>query len=537
MDNTQVSAADGSWFLFADWQGVTRITLPGSKVKTDANLDRPNQNKPLVVRPDGQVWSDYGRDIVPATLKKVDPAQAEYHSPDPLGGPEIAVEYAGDIVSIQGQGRNLTASGEALQLGGVPRRLEQYDGTRYNVWPDGALVVFGQVSGQSQVGLMLRDVDGSARVAWCRPITLLPNGSPGAFRERGSTWLADRDLITNVAFLLEVRDDGVVMPLQSAPAIAGPWVFAGAVWWQPDDATLCTGAALGVVSRSFTLPAAHAGPGRLLRAPGRTLFVPWHGTSILDLDPPTSGKKGKGDAELSRKHKAEDEPMYYGVESLLRPVRTGMARRGVRIVMRGCSRRGKGRYPILKIVGPSDLVTYVLAYALNDGLTAKLRQLGVSDVEHSGGGDLNDILSRPAPTTAEDIAELIEIFDTAGLSRAAGFGYLYYLAKEAAKRGLALPLTPEAEDLALAAVLSGLRGEAGGAVPPATAADVVSVAPILQDYERLNAAGIFSAHTALFVAVLGHRRFGAAAVASILALLATMNSSYATEVAQAVGQP
>lgn len=530
MDNTQVSAADGSWFLFADWQGVTRISFPGDRVKTDANLDRPHEDKPLVVRPNGQVWSAYGRDIDPVAVKKVDPAQNEHGSPDPLGGPEITVDYAGTTVTIHGQTLPLAASGEALPLGGAPGRLEQYGNTRYNVWPDGALVVFGAVKSQTQVGLVLREADGAARVAWCRPIALLPNGAPDGFRERGSTWLADRDLIADIATLLEVRDDGVVMPMSSTPAIAGPWVVNGAVWWQPDDATLCTGAALGVASRSFTLPAAHAGPGRLLRVPGRTLFLAWHGASILDLDP---GKKGK--AELSRKHKADDAPMYHEAERLLRPIRAGMARRGVRIVATGCTRRGKRRTPLIDISGRSDLVTYILSYALQDGLAAKLAPFGVSGVDHFGGGAYDDILSPRAPTTAEDIAALIAMFDAAGISRAAGFGYLPSLAQTAAQRGLVLPFTQEAEDLALAAVFSGLRGEADGAVPPVTAADMASVTQLFGDYERAHR--LAGSGGAKLVAMLGHRRFGAAAVAPLIAQMTPIDPSFAAEVARALGQP
>lgn len=32
MDNTQLTAPDGSWLLFADWQGMTRITVFGHRV-------------------------------------------------------------------------------------------------------------------------------------------------------------------------------------------------------------------------------------------------------------------------------------------------------------------------------------------------------------------------------------------------------------------------------------------------------------------------------------------------------------------------
>lgn len=71
MDNTQVNSRDGAWFLFADWQGVTRIASPGDKVKTDSGLDRPNDSTPLVLRPNGLVWhgASTAVDIDPASLK------------------------------------------------------------------------------------------------------------------------------------------------------------------------------------------------------------------------------------------------------------------------------------------------------------------------------------------------------------------------------------------------------------------------------------------------------------------------------------
>ncbi len=278
MDNTQVTAKDGSWFLFADWQGMTRIGLPGDKVKTDANLDRPHQTNPLVLRPNGLVWSQYAVDIDPVTLKRVKQAEPGHDSPDPLDGPEIAVGHAGDTISVRGVKRKLEASGDELQLGGAPSRREPYGRTRYNMYPDHTLVVFGEVTGRTQVSLVTRAPDGAGRIAWCRPIALTPNGSPDAFRSTTATtattsttsttttWLADRDLVENIAHLLEIHDDGTVMSEAHTPAVAGPWVFDGQVWWQPDDATLCAGPRLGSPDQSFTLPAEHAGPGRLLAA-------------------------------------------------------------------------------------------------------------------------------------------------------------------------------------------------------------------------------------------------------------------------------
>src|SRR4051812_23629797 len=122
MDNAQVMARDGSWFLFADWQGMTRIALPSDRVKTDCNLDRPHQDKPLVLRPDGLVWSDYAVDVDPATLKKISPASPGHDSPDPLGGPDLAVASSGHEASVHGSTLKLEPSGDEVHLGGVEGR-------------------------------------------------------------------------------------------------------------------------------------------------------------------------------------------------------------------------------------------------------------------------------------------------------------------------------------------------------------------------------------------------------------------------------
>ncbi len=542
MDNTQVTAKDGSWFLFADWQGMTRIGLPGDKVKTDANLDRPHQTNPLVLRPNGLVWSQYAVDIDPVTLKRVKQAEPGHDSPDPLDGPEIAVGHAGDTISVRGVKRKLEASGDELQLGGAPSRREPYGRTRYNMYPDHTLVVFGEVTGRTQVSLVTRAPDGAGRIAWCRPIALTPNGSPDAFRSTTATtattsttsttttWLADRDLVENIAHLLEIHDDGTVMSEAHTPAVAGPWVFDGQVWWQPDDATLCAGPRLGSPDQSFTLPAEHAGPGRLLRLSGRKLFLPWHGVSILDLAP---AKPGKG--ELSRKHKAAEMPMYREAERLLRPIRAGMAKRGVRVRWFGCRRHGKHLQLNVAIDGRSDLVTHILGYALQGGAAAKLESTGAGSVDFAGGGVYDEILSPRAPTGVQDIRDLIAMLDAAGLSRAVGIGSLQPFANIAAQRKLPLPLTPEAEDLALAAVISGLRQLTGAppepidAIPPATAASLATVAHILRDHDRLRLAGINGSETARFINATGQRRFGPRAAESTHQALLAMNPTYALE--------
>lgn len=38
--------------------------------RTDASLDRPNETKPLVLRPNGNVWLDYSTDVDPVALKE-----------------------------------------------------------------------------------------------------------------------------------------------------------------------------------------------------------------------------------------------------------------------------------------------------------------------------------------------------------------------------------------------------------------------------------------------------------------------------------
>lgn len=530
MDNTQITARDGSWFLFADWQGITRITLPGDKLKTNANLDRPHQDKPLVLRPNGLVWSEYAVDIDPVSLKKVRPAEPGHDSPDPLGGPDIAVGYDGAEVSIQGETLRLQPHGDAVCLGGRDGH-RGHASTAYDVFPDGALVIIGTTDDTSHAGLVLRDEGGAGRVAWCRPVALAPNGAPDVFRDHGSTFLADRDLIEGVAYLAELHDDGSIAREQSTRAVAGPWVLDGTIWWQVDDATVCAGPKLGEAAETFMLPEAHRGPGRLLRLAGRKLFLASHGVTLLDFAP---AKKGKG--ELSRKHKAADEPMYREAARLLRPIAEAMARRGVRVSWRGCVRSGKRIEPKVEIRGPSNIFTYLVGYALQNGAPAKLSGVGVTSVSFSGGGSFDDILAAP-PTTADDIRELVAMLDAVGISRAVAIPQLETLWRIAAERELPLPITPEAEDLALAAVLSGLRGETSGPIRPASADDFAAVAPMLVDFSACHAAGISGSTAGLFITIAGHRRFGAEAVEPTLQALVAMNSTFGDDVARALGQP
>ena len=547
MDNTQLTAPDGSWFLFADWQGMTRLAMPGDSVKTDASLDRPGQSAPLVLRPDGRVWSAPDVDIEPVSLTAIAPAGPCRHSPDPLGGPEIEFIDGEPELSIRGRPLRLTARGAAVQLGGAPGRSQQVEGTRYNIYHDHAIVAFGLAQGQAQVALVLRTSSGAGRVRWCMPVLRAPNSSPDAFRERGpsdstgstgstgsssSTWLADRDLARQIAYLAEVRDDGTIVSEAHTPAVAGPWVFDGQVWWQPDDAILCAGPRLGAPAQSFMLRPEHAGPGRLLRLPGRQLFVPWHGGVILDLAPTRPGA-----GELPREHTAADAPMYHEAERLLRPISMGMARRGVRVGWIGCSRGHERIEPRLKILGRRDLITYMLGRALRAGLPAPLARLGVTGIDVDGGGWVDDVLSQPGPTTAQDLHDLIMMLDAAGISRAAGIVHLYSLAEAAQERGVPLGLTPEVEALALAAVLSGLRREHSGGIPPATVEALAEAAPRLHDRGRLAATGIDDSEAAPFLTVFGHRVLGAAAAGPVHEALLDMDPARAQDVARMLGQP
>src|SRR5690606_9776763 len=126
-------------------------------------------------------------------------------------------------------------------------------------------------------------------------------------------------------------------------------------------------------------------------------FLASHGVTLLDFAP---AKKGKG--EISRKHKAADEPMYREAARLLRPIAEAMARRGVRVSWRGCVRSGKRIEPKVEIRGPSNIFAYLVGYALQNGAPAKLSGVGVTSVSFSGGGSFDDILAAP-PTTADDI--------------------------------------------------------------------------------------------------------------------------------------
>jgi hypothetical protein len=266
-----------------------------------------------------------------------------------------------------------------------------------------------------------------------------------------------------------------------------------------------------------------------LRVPGRKLFLPWHGVTLLDFAP---AKKDKG--EISRKHKAADEPMYREAERLLRPIAAGLARRDVRVAWHACTRRGKRVEPQARITGRDDIVTYVVSYALLSGAAARLKGVGVTSVGFSGGTSYDEIFAPPAATTAEDIRDVVAMLDAAGISRAAGFPLLFSLAGTAAQRHVALPITPEAEELALAAVLSGLRFEGSGPIPPVTAESIAAAAPLLRDYARMREAGTDSSSAALFIAFAGHRRFGAAAVAPTMEVLAELNPTYPDDVAKAL---
>jgi hypothetical protein len=529
MSGTQVTSPDGSWFVFADWQGVTRIALPGDKVKTDAHLDRPHEERPLVLQPSGHIWSTYATDLDPVSLKKVSPASRGHESPDPLGGPELVV--TSESVSVRGVVLPLVASGEELRLGGVGARRVTFFWKDYDVRPDGSIVAFG--GGEvPHAALVVRAADGAGQVAWCRPVALVSGGAPAAFREGATTWLVDRDTLEDIATLVELRDDGALVSEQRAPAVAGPWVLDGVVWWQPSEATLCAGPRLGEPTETHALSEPHVGRGQLLALTGRKLFLPWHRTSLLDLAPT---KKGK--AEISRKHKATDEPIYREAERLLRVFVPALARRGARIEWRGCTRSGKRIEPRFVIIGPSDIVTFVLGSAAQQGGGAVLKRVGVTSVTGNGGSNFSDIYAPTAPTTAKDLEEVVAILDAAGISRAVGLPRLHWLSADAAQRGVPMPLTPEAEEYALAAVLSGLRGETAGAVPAATPEAFAAAAPLLRDYDRLREAGADASEVGLFLTIAGHRRFGADAVAPMRAAVIALSAHHEADIQKALGQP
>ena len=214
-------APDGSWFIFADWQGMTRIASPGDKVKTVAELDRPYQRKPLVLRPDGTLWSSYALDLDPQTLKKVRSSDPTHNSPDPLNESSIVVTHSGDCVTVRAEAHKLHPDTTKLQLG-VDKRLF-FDAATYRVFPDGAVVVFGHIDEEAHVALVVRKGDNTAQVAWCHPMAGVANGSPKCFRAGGKTYLGECDNVRDVAYLVVVNDDGSVASSKSLPAIAGPW--------------------------------------------------------------------------------------------------------------------------------------------------------------------------------------------------------------------------------------------------------------------------------------------------------------------------
>lgn len=527
MDNTQITAPDGSWFVFADWQGVTRIALPGDKVKTDASLDRPNQTKPLVLKPTGSVWLDWSADLDPVAMKKVKPEAPIHNSPDPLGGAEIVVGAMGEKASLRGQELVFAVSGDALALGGADATA--FLPQSYQVFPDGSLLVIGMVDGKRAMTLVTRAPDGSAALAWCRPLASTKSGAPDGARRGDALIVFDRDITEDLAFTAEVGADGSVKT-RATTAIAGPWVHDDLIWWQPDAHTLCAGPELGEPTEQHTLAEAHVGPGRLLRLAGRKLFLPAHGVSILDLAPAKKGKE-----EISRKHKASDEPLYREAEKILLPIREAMARRGIRVTWRGVERSGKSIYVLAQIVGEASLMTHVLFFALQQGVARVLTGFGLTGAKVMGGSFAFREGVQPAATTARDLRSLVSALDAAGINRACGF-HLQSLLETANQRGLALPWTTEAEDFALAATLSGLRGETVP-VRPATTADFAEVAPILADYDATQKLGIVNTWTAGFLAISGTHRFGADAVAPLIDTLKKANPSFPDNVSKALGQP
>ncbi len=525
-----VSAADKSWFLFADWQGMTRIVLAGDKVKTNRDLDRPNQQRPLVLRPNGAVWSSYALDIDPIALKKVKATDWIHHSPDPLGGTELIVSHTGDTVTIRGAVHKLVPSGSSLELGGGTR--EFFDSATYSVFADGSVFVFGELGAQGHASLLLRGPDGSGIVAWSRPLVRVSNGAPSVSRAGGKSYLGDHDGVLNIAYLLVVRDDGVVESTQRVSAIAGPWVLDGKLWWQPDESTVCAGEVLGEATETHILTGREVGIATLLAVEGRKLLLPWHGVSIIDLAHAKGAKR-----ELSRKHKSADEPMYFATAEVIRVVEKAMRPRGVRFVFRGCTRSARNVEPQIWLKGHSDVITYLLAKSLQYGTRTRLKAAGVTALGISGGTAIDDILSPTKPiTTEDDLRHLIGTLDSVGVSRAVALPELYSLERWARQRDRELSLTEGAKKYALATVVAGLQGQNKGEPAAVTASVFAKVAPMLRDFDTLAAAGANGTEASLYLALAGHRAFGAEAVQPILDGLTEMSRSAAAEVAQMLAQ-
>lgn len=516
--------------MFGDWQGLTRIVSPGDKVKTDANLDRPHEKKPFVLRPNGMIWFEYLTDIDPATLKKVRPAVPESESPDPIAEGTIAVSFDGTTATISGTELSLAPSGGTLRLGGPEGPRATAASTSQTIIADGSFVVLGRGSKDAapHVALVVRGEGGAPRVAFSRPLARLEGGEPRAYRRAGEdvTWIADRDPRENVAYLVAIADDGAVRSETHTAAVAGPWVHEGRVYWQSDDGSLSEGARLGDAETTHPLPEAHRGPGNMLRMKGRKLFLPHHRTTMLDLAP---AKKGK--SEISRKHKAADEALYREAERILLPVTRGLARRGIAAHWSAATRHGKTIIPVASFAGRTDVIADATNIALRYGGAAALRRLGATNVSSSGGGDIGTLLAPPAPITAEDIRAHVAIVDAAGLSRASGLPSLFDLAKRAKERGAAVPWTDDAEREALAAVLSGIRLESSAPPPPPTAEAIAEVAPLLSQRDFAST-GISSSDTAMFVAFAAHRLLGASAAEPMTKLLTESNRA---EVMAAVG--
>jgi hypothetical protein len=523
MENAQVAAPDGTWFLFVDWQGATRIAFPGDKVKTDCNLDRPMEDAPLVLRPDGRVWSTASLDLDPVAMKKIKRPLA-HHCPDPLGGDAIVAACHADDATIRGEKVKIEMEGEPVRLGATSDRSTEPMESFYGIHADGSVVLIGRTSEQgTRATFLVRGARGKASRAWCRPLHVVPHAAPVAFRGAGSVVLAARDIVGDIAHLAEIRDDGTVAREQRCPAVAGPWLHDGQIWWQPEPGSICAGAELGQPERSFPIRHPDAGPGRLLRMPGRKLFLPWHGASVLDLAP----AKGKP-ATISRRHKPGDEVVYRGAEEMMRPAREFLARRGAQMCWIGCTRTSKRMEPRFKIHGRSEPIAYLTGCMLQQGFRWKFKSKGVTSTSFSGADHFGE-LSRPeVPTSAEDIRALVALHDELELPRATGLASLYSLYEVAARQGDRLPLTAEAEAVVLDALVSGLtagRAARPGAIAPATAAGFGKAARDLADAHDATSRSDWIPDAAKLVAVTGHRRFGAAAVEPVMKLLASQGDA------------
>lgn len=169
-------------------------------------------------------------------------------------------------------------------------------------------------------------------------------------------------------------------------------------------------------------------------------------------------------------------------------------------------------------------------------MKAALRANGVTSMTVMGGISLTECLDPAMAVGVDDLRALVAMVDAAGINRAAGFGYLHSLAETGAKRGAGLPWTKEAEAFALAVVLSGVRGDPPGEIPPASAEAIAAAVEPFSNWDAMAKAGIHGAEQ--LVAVAAHRLLGAAAAAApMMKRLEAMSITYLESAKKLLGVP